>query len=105
MTQPTVTEWANKKGFAVTWHTNAYHNSVSYANLPALHAILTEKLTEMNSRKWVVEMGANDTWCVKRPGREWVGACFVSAGLDAPEYAKFEAQEWADRKNAEEGLS
>ena len=104
MTQPTVTEWGDKKGFAVTWHNNAYDNSISYANLPTLHAILTEKLAEMNSRKWVVEKhpwGGSWAWGIYQQSEKDDGYKAVFFGDDAEK----RALAYADRKNAEEGLS
>lgn len=103
MTQPTVTEWGDKKGFAVTWHNNAYDNSISYANLPTLHAILTEKLAEMNARKWVP---AKHEW------NDAAWGCYRQSELDDGFKAVFygaeaerRARAYADQQNAEEGLS
>lgn len=104
MTQPKVTEWNNGKGFYVDYGDKGFSPGISYANLPTLHAILTEKLAEANSRKWVAEAhpsGAIWAWGAYRQGEKAEGYKAAFYGTDAEK----EARAYADRKNVEEGLA
>lgn len=83
MTQPAVTEWDNKQGIIVDFGRRYGYTLVSYVDMRALRAILDEKIREQDQRRRMVE--PDDL------NRANPSAWHVSA--------------YADRKNAEEGLS
>jgi len=94
----------NDWGFDVSFDDGSA-NSIKRRNIRALHAILTKKIAEQDAKRWEARRFEASTppgsWVVGRANPNWVTLFFAGT----PEQNKADAEEYAAKLNAREGLS